>query len=86
MYHSLMYGGRMMGPYVRMGFYGGLSWMAGLACLAIIIALVLSIIAIVRTSKRHSSKGSNAQNILAERFARGEISREDFEQMKKDLK
>ncbi len=86
MYNSLLYGGRMLGPYVRLGFYGGFSWMLGLACLAIAVALALSIIAIVRTSKKYVSKGSNAQNIIAERFARGEINREEFEQMKKDLK
>jgi uncharacterized membrane protein len=58
----------------------------GLACLAILTALTLSIIAIIRTSKKRIGKDSAAQNILAERFARGEISREEFEQMKKDLK
>lgn len=86
MFHSMMYGTRIMGPYVRMGFYGGFSVLMGLACLAVLTALILSIIAIIRTSKKRVAKDSGAQNILAERFARGEISREEFEQMKKDLK
>ena len=32
-----------------------------------------------------NSSGSNAMEILKERYARGEISREEFETMKKDL-
>ncbi len=86
MFHSMMYGGRMMGPYVRMGFYGGYPWVMGIACLALLLALVLSIIAIYRTSKKRSGKESSAHAIIAERFAKGEISREEFEQMKKDLR
>ena len=86
MTHTMLYGTRMMGPYVRIGFYGGFSLLMGLACLAILTALTLSIIAIIRTSKKRIGKDSAAQNILAERFARGEISREQFDQMKKDLK
>lgn len=82
----MWYGTRMMGPYIGMGFYGGFSAVVGFACLAILAALILSIIAIIRTSKKRVGKDSAAQNILAERFARGEISREEFEQMKKDLK
>jgi putative membrane protein len=85
MFHSMMYGTRMMGPFVRMRFYGAYSWMMGLVCLVILVALVLSIVAIVRTSKKRVHRDSTAQTILAERFARGEISREEFEQMKKDL-
>jgi len=86
MFHTMMYGTRMMGPYVRMGFYGGFSLMMGLACLAILTALILSIIAIIRTSKKRVGKDSAVQHILSERFAKGEISREEFEQMKKDLR
>ena len=33
-----------------------------------------------------SERGPNAQEILAERFARGEISEEEFEQRKRVLK
>lgn len=86
MTHMMLYGTRMMGPYVRMGFYGGFSLLMGLACLAILTALILSIIAIIRTSKKRIGSGSSAQHILAERYARGEVSRDEFEQMKKDLK
>ena len=85
MFHTVLWNTRMMGPRMGMRYYGGYSWMIGLVCLAIFVALVLSIIAIVKVSKR--SKGSsNALSILDERYAKGEISREDYEQMKKDLK
>lgn len=86
MFHSMMYGTRMMGPFVRMRFFGTHPWMMGLVCFAILVALVLSIVAIVRTSKKRVRRDdSTAQTILAERFARGEVSQEEFAQMKKDL-
>ena len=37
------------------------------------------------SSYYRNSSGSNAMEILKERYARGEISREEFESMKKDL-
>ena len=52
----MWYGTRMMGPYIGMGFYGGFSALVGFACLAILAALILSIIAIIRTSKKRVGK------------------------------
>jgi putative membrane protein len=85
MFRTVLWNARMMGPRMGMRFYGGYSWMMGLVCLTIFVALVLSIVAIVKVTKR-SKRSSSALSILDERYARGEISREDYEQIKKDLK
>jgi putative membrane protein len=55
----------------------------------IIVGLVLLIRWLIQnTSSRASSDvstGSKAMNILKERYAKGEINRDEFESMKKDL-
>jgi putative membrane protein len=55
----------------------------------IIVGLVLLIRWLIQntSSKGHSgaSTGSKAMDILKERYARGEINRDEFESMKKDL-
>ena len=55
----------------------------------IIVGLVLLIRWLIQnTSSRASSDvstGSKAMNILKERYAKGEISRDEFESMKKDI-
>ena len=48
------------------------------------IVLVILIIKIFKHS-RHSVRGDKSIDILRERFAKGEITKEQFESMKKDL-
>jgi putative membrane protein len=55
-----------------------------------LVALVgLGIWALVRSSRRGSTgplgAGGRALDVLQERYARGEITREQYEQMKRDL-
>jgi putative membrane protein len=85
MFHNVLWNTRMVGPRMGMRFHGGHPWMMGLICFTIFVALVLSIIAIVKVAKR-SKRSSNALSILDERYAKGEISKEDYEQVKRDLK
>ena len=72
--------GNMMGY----GFGGGimiiLFW-------AVIIVFIVWIVKEVggRNSERNDPKTNSALNILKERYAKGEINKEEFEQKKKDL-
>jgi putative membrane protein len=84
MMHALVWNtGRFAGPAYM---YGGMCWLMVVAVLAIVAALVLSIIAIVRTSKtKKKEDSSEALNIIGQRYAKGELTKEEYEAMKKDL-
>ena len=62
-------------------------WFGGVGMFAlwgVVIALV--IVAIVRFSRRDGSLARhNALDIAKERYARGEITKDEFEQIRKDL-
>ena len=49
-----------------------------------VVFLILLIKKIMKSDKRESQE-DNALEILKKRYARGEINREEFEQIKKDL-
>ncbi len=60
----------------------GWSWILGLAVIVVVIWLV------VRSTNRNSGYkdvGRSALDILNERYARGEISKEEFAEKKKDI-
>ncbi len=76
------YGG-MMG-YDMMG-YGGWGWIAGLAFWALaFVALVLVVFWLYR-SITGGTRALSASEILKQRYARGEITKKQFDEMKKDL-
>lgn len=67
-------------------FNAGFGWvMAALMVIfwGVIIALVIW--GITRLSKNSSRSESNALDIIRARYARGEINKEQFEELKKDL-
>lgn len=83
-----------MGNY----FGGGYGYMGGFGFLSMFIfwGLIIWLIVVVmkKTSGDHghqgmccggSKKGDSAETLLRERYAKGEITKEQFEQMKKDL-
>ena len=81
-----------MGPGQGMMNWGyGSNWLGTLIWLAILIAVVIAIIALVRwmTISGGGSKASNscdsAMEILRRRYAKGEITKEEFTAMKGDL-
>lgn len=69
--------GHMQGGMLLMG----LLWLV--IGLLLLTALVLGIVALLRYLSKSTNKA--ALDTLKERYAKGEISREDFNQIKKDL-
>jgi putative membrane protein len=51
----------------------------------IIVALIWLVIFATRRESGSSTRQKSAREILQERYARGEIERDEFEQKKKDL-
>jgi putative membrane protein len=72
------------GPWHMMAYgYGGLfMWILSLVALAVVIYFV------IQSTRSRSPDGSSQEtpiDILKKRYARGEITKEEFEGMKKDL-
>ena len=72
--HGVGYGMGIWGILIMVLFWGlliaGIAWLVKIA---------------VVSGGGAGSNGGNAMDILERRFARGEITREEFKQMKKDL-
>jgi len=85
------YDDRHMGPGMMGGW--GMGWFGGifmiLFWILVIVGLVLLIKWLVQSSKGHSERpgdgSSRAIDILNERYARGEINKQEFEEKKRDL-
>ncbi|MDO8622456.1 MAG: SHOCT domain-containing protein [bacterium] len=72
-----------------MGFFTDWTW-APWMWLPMILwwaLVILAVIALVRwiAEQSGSARGKSAREILEERYARGEISREEFEEKRRDL-
>ncbi len=64
--------------------YGGFGWVFGILWFALLAWLVYALVrALGRTEA--PGGGDRALELLRERYARGEIDRETFERMKRDL-
>ncbi|HBP01390.1 MAG: hypothetical protein UY41_C0011G0023 [Candidatus Moranbacteria bacterium GW2011_GWE1_49_15] len=70
-----------------MGWFGfGLGWIFTLVFWALVIWGIYTLIKWANEQgKLKTGEGGGAMRILKERYAKGEISKEQFEQMKKDL-
>ena len=73
-----------MGNFYDMGWGGwfGFGWIFMLVFWGLVI---WGILALVRDDKYRRRDGKNPVDILKERYAKGEINKEEFERMKKDL-
>ena len=67
----------------HMGFMGG-GWMM-ILWIGLLILAIIAMIRWVITPKNNLVVANNAQSILAERYAKGEITQEEFMKMKKQL-
>jgi len=75
------------------GFGFGFGWIFMLLFWGLIIWAVFALVRGVsgygcwggHPRDEHERKGSNALSILKERYAKGELNKEEFEKMKKDL-
>ncbi len=69
------------------GFYHGwgmgFGWLIGVIILIVFVWLIVKVINQSGTSNQPNK--SSALDILKERYARGEIDKEEFEEKKKDL-
>lgn len=66
----------------------GWGWFGGIAMVVFWVAVIVGIVLLVRwlvTSPGQGQREETALEILKKRYARGEISREEFEEKKKDL-
>jgi putative membrane protein len=66
------------------GMMGGFGW---LFMLAFWVGLILLIVWVVRSvvAASQTNGSSTARNILDQRYARGELTRKEYEQVKKDI-
>jgi putative membrane protein len=71
-----------------MGDWGGWGWGMGFGGIFMIlfwVLIALGIVALVKWLFSAGGSGKSALDILKERYAKGEIDREQYEQMRRDL-
>jgi putative membrane protein len=67
------------------GFGMGFGWLFWIAVLVIVVWLVLRVINNPLNKDRNSARGT-ALDILKRRYASGEISKKEYDDLKKDIK
>jgi putative membrane protein len=86
--YTQMGGQGMMGPGMMNWGYG-MGWGWSIIMMVFWIAVIVGIIFLIRwialsTDRRHETEDS-AMEILRNRYAKGEINKDEFEEKKKDL-
>ena len=81
----------MMGTNMMSGSFGGSSWwlwsvVGMLFWIALLVALILLIIWLYKKVAGQATNGGSALEILKKRFAKGKITKKEFETMKKEVK
>jgi putative membrane protein len=70
--------------YPFMGFGTGIMWLIAIVVIAYLVYKLIKSEKILAPSKIGS--GKSAEDILNERYAKGELTREQYVQMKEDIK
>lgn len=75
--------GHMNGGWHMMGGYGGfLMWILLIIGIILVVFLVMQL---TKNDERQNKSQETALDILKKRYAKGEISKEEFERMKQDM-
>ena len=77
----------MFGTFCNMGWGYGFGWVFMLLFWGLIIWAIVYLIQNVAKGDKtyHSEREGKSIEILKERYAKGELSKEEFEKMRKDL-
>lgn len=67
------------------GWGMGFGWVFMIAFWIIVIAVIVFIVKAVTGGQRKNEGDESALDIIKKRYAKGEISKEDFDRMKDDL-
>jgi len=84
-------GQAMMGPGMMMGWGYGMGWFWPVLMIVFWIAVIVGIVFLIRwlivsaRTREHGGFGESAVEILKKRYARGEITKDEFEKMRKDI-
>lgn len=67
------------------GFGGGFMWISWIFTIVVIALVAWGIGALLSRTKNTPEQPTSALEILKQRYARGEINHEEFEEMRKNL-
>ena len=79
------------GPSWMMGYGGGWGFMGGIFWIVILVAGIAAVVSLMRGRSRgdgyppYEERPPSALNILEQRYAKGEIQRDEYLQKKQDL-
>jgi putative membrane protein len=76
------------GPGGYGGYGGALMWIGPVSGVLFVVALILAIVFFVRylvRQDRGSSSGDSALEILKRRYAQGDITKQEYEEKRRDL-
>ncbi len=77
--------------FSRFGVMGNFGWFGMLVCLIIIVLVIVGIVWLIKTLVNRSNKNVVSQTsnrnieILNERYAKGEITKEEYDTIRKSL-
>jgi len=77
--------------FSRFGMMGNFGWFGMLVCLIIIVLVIVGIVWLIKTLVNRSNKNVVSQTsnrsieILNERYAKGEITKEEYDTIRKSL-